>query len=298
MPASDVDQYRSLIARSIIDTHDPYDDTAVSWPELDADTHAWLGNLPIWTEAVQAEQDTAVVVDAMARAEPDPLFKEAIALQAYEEARHARLVRSMTEHYGFPVERHPSAEPTRPVWAFLVSGWGECLDSFFAFGLFKVAERLSFLPKELVGLFDRVMHEEARHIVFFENWTRYRTLTKGLRDSTVLRALNASAALVHIGNRALAGVQLARQDTTGTNFILSGAAHTVPGLTVKGFLDTCLDANDERLSAFDPQLARPRIVPSVVRLIRPRWTSSSRTPTSGVQLADAQPPILLGRAPN
>jgi hypothetical protein len=281
MPARDFDQYRSLIARSFIDTHDPYDDATVTWPDLDADTHAWLGNLPIWTEAVQAEQDMAVIVDAMAQAERDPLFKEAIALQAYEEARHARLVRSMTEHYGFPVERHESVVPTRPVWSFLVSGWGECLDSFFAFGLFKVAERLSFLPRELVGLFDLVMREEARHIVFFENWTRYRALTRSVSDSTLLRALNASAALMHVGNRAIAGIQLARQDSAGTNFILSGAAHTLPGLTVRGFLDTCLDANEERLSGFDLRLARPQIVSRLVRLVRPRWHSPSHAMANG-----------------
>ncbi len=277
MPATDLDEYRSLITTSFVDTHDPYDIDAVSWPELDDDTRSWLGNLPIWDDAVQAEQDTAVIVGAMVHAEPDPVFREAIALQAYEEERHARLVRSLTRNYGFSVHPHESPIPKQPVWAFLVSGWGECIDSFFAFGLFKMAEQLPFLPKELLRLFDVVMREEARHIVFFENWSRYRRLKGSIPLSVALRAENASAALVHVAGRAAAGIQLARQKKPGTNFILSGA-HTVPGLTVSSFLDACLTANEERLGTFDPRLAKPRVVPALVQMARLKRGSSPGAP--------------------
>jgi hypothetical protein len=292
MRVADLDEYRSLINSSFINTHDPYDVDAVSWPDLDDNTRSWLGNLPIWDDAVQAEQDTAVIVGAMVRAEPDPMFREAIALQAYEEDRHARLVRSLTRHYGFSTDPHTSPVPTHPVWSFLVSGWGECIDSFFAFGLFKVAEQLPFLPKELLKLFDLVMREEARHIVFFENWSRYRRLTRSIPSSATLRAANASAAFVHVADRAVAGVQLARQQRPGTNFILSGA-QTVPGLTVSAFLDTCLTANDERLGTFDPRLARPWIAPAIVQMARLRRLHFPSAPPQPARLPNPGRPGLV-----
>ena len=45
----------------------------------------------------------------------------------------------LTKHYGIPVAPFPPPEvPKDPTRAFLRTGYGECLDSFFAFGLFRL----------------------------------------------------------------------------------------------------------------------------------------------------------------
>jgi hypothetical protein len=174
-PLAGSEEHKQLFCRTFIETHDPYDPAQLPFPEIDADSRASLLSLPIWDEAVNTERETALKVQRMSAVESDPLVREAIALQGFEEHRHAALLDLLTQRYDIPVKRRTEdLNGEDPSWAFIRTEYGECFDAFFAFGLFAIARDSGFFPPPLVTLFDPVMQEEARHVLFFVNWIAYR----------------------------------------------------------------------------------------------------------------------------
>src|SRR5262249_9747142 len=89
--------------------------------------------------AVGSERTAAARARAMADVEPDPELREAIAMQAYEEERHAYLLDHLLTHYGIPHPDEKAQAPRDAEWGFMRMGYGECFDSFFAFGRLRVA---------------------------------------------------------------------------------------------------------------------------------------------------------------
>ena len=81
------------------------------------------------------------------------------------------MLANLVEAYGIKLEPEPEYhEPSDPELAYMITGYSECIDSFFAFGLFALAERSGIFPPELVETFEPVMQEECRHILLFANW--------------------------------------------------------------------------------------------------------------------------------
>src|SRR4030095_10513385 len=167
------DEHKARFCRVFVDTHDAYAPEDIHWPERGPAALARLGALPFWSEAVGSERTAAARVRAMADVERDPLLREAIAMQAYEEERHARLLDLLLGHYAIPCPDDKAEVPRDPEWGFMRMGYGECFDSFFAFGLFRVGADPAFFPAPLIKIFDGVMQEEARHILFFSNWAAH-----------------------------------------------------------------------------------------------------------------------------
>lgn len=154
------------LCRSFMESHRAYDPQEWPWPQLDDTSLGRLHAVPIWTLALEVELGAGRMLNAFAKTEHDPLVREALELQAYEEDRHGRILQCMIERYGLAVAPCvPKQEPTRQ--AFIDFGYNECVDSFAGFGIFRLARDARILPEALTSLFARVLVEEARHIVFF-----------------------------------------------------------------------------------------------------------------------------------
>jgi hypothetical protein len=106
------------------------------------------------------------------------VLKEAIALQGKEETRHALLIRTMIERYNVDAAERPLEDISDNIETrFKDFGFGECMDSFLGFGVFKIAMQNEFLPREMFAIFETLMYEETRHIVFFINWMAFDQLS-------------------------------------------------------------------------------------------------------------------------
>ena len=146
----------------------------LDWPQLGEEAEKRITSLPIWDIAVQTENRAGLNVCTYAESVPDPLLRKAIELNGFEERRHRHVLANLVEAYGIKLAPEPVYErPKDPEWAFMVTGYSECIDSFFAFGLFKAAKDTGYFPPELVETFDPVVNEEARHILFFVNWVAW-----------------------------------------------------------------------------------------------------------------------------
>jgi hypothetical protein len=272
--------HRELLARFFMDSYVEYVPEQVQWPQLSEASQNRLVSLPFWQEAVATENVTSNTVAAAVAIEADPGLRQAIELQGFEEGRHARLLRALTSHYHIPVDNPQRYEPGDLEHDFLFAGFGECFDSFFAFGLFALARESGFFEPKLVEVFEPVIQEEARHILFFVNWVKYRrsqlpwwrrpafSLRCGwiiLKQlwSRVKTARTMGAAPAHEAP-AKAG-PLGGDD--GENFTLSAHQDLGEDVTLHKLLGLCLRENAARLAPYDPRLRRPRLVPSLARFM-------------------------------
>jgi hypothetical protein len=260
------EEHKRLFCQMFIDTHDPFRPSEIAWPELDAETLIRLKALPVWNEAARTEAATAVKVQALGRTETDPLLARAISLQGYEEARHAEVILRLTERYGIAVEPYPEPqEPRDPTWAFLRTGYGECLDSFFAFGLFAIGGRSALFPEGLIDIFGTIMQEEARHILFIVNWAAYLRARRPLPLRPVFDARRAWNIVAQAFNR-VRGALAMKGAKAQEGFTLKSHA-SFGKFSLRSFLELCLSENQRRFASYDCRLLRPTLVPGTVKLL-------------------------------
>jgi hypothetical protein len=261
--------HREAFCRMLLDTFNPYKPAVIHWPALDAETRQRVISLPIWDIAVQTEGRARRRILSYARTVADPLLRQALEHMGFEEGRHKEVLSHLVAAYGIALEPEPEyLEPRDPEWGFMVTGYSECIDSFFAFGLFALARRSGFFPPELVETFEPVIQEEGRHILFFVNWVDWhrRTMPLWRRPWFFLKTLAVWGFLVweRIG--------LARDVSSGAkqdaNFTVSGASSVGDNIDTAELMDLCLAEDDQRLGGYDPRLKRPRTVPRLVRFAR------------------------------
>src|SRR6185312_1696153 len=156
------------------ETFNPYRPAVIKWPELSPDMLQRLTALPIWDIAVHTEGRARLRFASYAATLQPRELRDAVMLNAWEENRHKEVLSHLVKAYGISLGPEPAYRvPRDPEWMYLVTGYSECIDSFFAFGLFELARRSGFFPAELVETFEPVIQEEARHILFFVNWVAW-----------------------------------------------------------------------------------------------------------------------------
>lgn len=262
------DRHKQLFCRMLLSSFNPYKPAVIDWPKLDGAALGRLTALPIWDMAVQTENRAGLNVASYAGRLSDPLLKKAVELNAFEERRHRHVLSNLVEAYGIRLRPEPPLTPPKDAeFAFVRTGYSECIDSFFAFGLFEAAKRTGFFPEALVDTFEPVIHEEGRHILFFVNWAAWhrRNMPLWRRPWFELKVLAVWVLLIWERIGIAAGMDEGAQDS---NFTVKGADHLGVELDVRELMDLCLAENDRRLSVYDKRLKRPDFVPSMVRFVR------------------------------
>ena len=143
-------------------------------------------------------------------------------------------------------------------------GYGECFDSFFAFGLFRFAADTGFFPPALVRVFDGVMQEEARHILFFSNWAAHRQVHLPVAQRPWFLVRRGLGVAWQAFGRVKTALQL-READAGDDFTMQ-VPDAIGDVTLTSLARICLSENERRLAPYDPRLLRPKMVPTLVGL--------------------------------
>jgi hypothetical protein len=256
--------HKQLFCRMLLDTFNPYKPAVIEWPKLAEEARNRVVSLPIWDIAVRTEGYARMNMLNYAAVAPDPLVREALELNGFEEGRHKEVLSRLVEAYGIALAKEPEYPvPRDPEWSYMVTGYSECIDSFFAFGLFELARRSGFFPPELVETFEPVMQEECRHILFFVNWAAWhrRNLPWWRRPAFLARTIAVWAFLFW------ERLKTARDVGGGSNFTATG--HEAMGFDadLASVMAVCLTENQRRMKGYDERLLRPMAMPRLARLI-------------------------------
>jgi hypothetical protein len=273
------DAHRDAACGMFRDTFNPYRPSIIDWPKLAPDALARLTGLPIWDIAVRTEGKARLNMSAYGKSLADPAWREAIERNAWEEGRHKDVLSNLVAAYGIQLAPEPVyVEPRDPEWAYMVTGFCECVDSFFAFGLFAVAKQSGFFPPELVDTFEPVIQEEARHILLFANWLAWhrRRLPLWRRVWFELRVAAAWIVLSWERIGIARGMDAGNGKPADHSFTLTGSkAVSDVDLSPAALMEICLAENDRRFAGYDDRLLRPTTTPALARLFC-RFTRNRR----------------------
>ena len=274
------DAHRELFCRQFIDSYTDYDPATLPWPTLSDADLARLRSVPFWQEVLHTERRAGMIVAAFAETVKEPLVRRAVDLQGREETRHADLLREMVRRYQIVVTELPLEPIAGDVeLAFKDFGFGECLDSFLGFGAFKLARQSAFLPESMFSIFETLMYEETRHIVFFVNWMAWHAARQG-QGAALRRALTSLRFYYRAVRRMLGVVRRGQDLNDGREFSATQANLFLQDFTFRKFLTDCYAENDRRMGHFHVDLLKPSFMPALtgIALSSLRVLSFGRAP--------------------
>lgn len=254
-------EHKRLLCGFFTESYVKFDPDRADFPELGPEDLQRLRALPIWEEAVRTEASTALLVQTFGRKVRDNDLHDAIAMNGFEEGRHAALLSGLTRRYDIPIPQIEVRPHDDPEWGFLKVGYGECFDSFFGFGLFALARDSGLFPRGLVDIFEPVMQEEARHIIFHANWVAYTRTEQPLLERGAFAFKEGLAIGVQTWSRIKTALRIG---SSQDNFTMN--AHDSFGdIDARRFIETCLRENARRLARYDGRLLRPTLMPRMAR---------------------------------
>jgi hypothetical protein len=258
-----------MLTRLLIETYNPYKPAVLNWPKLEPETLARITSLPIWDIAVQTEIKASARIESFAATIADPALKAALLHMAGEEARHRDVLSRLVAAYDIPMQPEaPYTPPKDSEWGFMVTGYSECVDSFFAYGLFEMARRSGFFPAELVETFEPVVQEEGRHILFFTNWIAWHKakMPWWRRPYFALKTAAVWAFLIYERIGIAAGVD--GLENGDANFTVTGTQQLADEMDPAKLIDICLEEDKKRMAGYDPRLLRPTTMPRLAKIAR------------------------------
>lgn len=266
-------EHKAAMCAMFAETFNPYKPSVIPWPKLEPEALRRITSLPIWDIAVQTEGKARLRMAAYAATIADPEMRETIARNGWEENRHKEVLSRLVEAYGIELAPEPEyVAPKDAEWAYLSTGFGECVDSFFAFGLFEMARRSGFFPEELTDTFEPVIQEECRHILLFANWLAWHRANLPFWKRPFFE-LRVWAVWVVMGWQRIGLAKAVegdgRKGAQDSNFtVTAGKDLSAETFTLADIIDLCLIENDRRFAGYDPRLLRPTTMPALARFVR------------------------------
>ena len=259
------DEHKELFCREFLETHKPFKPEELDWPELTEETIIKLKGFPIWEYAIYTESRVGLKLSSYAKVVEDPLLREAIELQGYEETRHANILRCFLKQYDIPFKELPQPALDEDLEkSFMSTGAGECIDSFFAFGFIEISKSSNDYPLELIEVMEPIIKEEARHIMFIHNWLLYKRHCRGFPIS-LIHSITTLLAFASAGWGRLMDL---KKMGGNSSFTIKATDIEKSSMSPKEFIKLCYQENKKRLEEFDPRLYRPKLIPRLMNQVQ------------------------------
>jgi hypothetical protein len=263
------DDHFKMLTQLLKATYNPYKPSVLNWPKLDPETLTRITSLPIWDIAVQTEIKASMRIENYANTVPNAALRQALQHMAGEESRHRDVLSRLVAAYNIPMQPEETYQlPKDAEWGFLVTGYSECMDSFFAYGLFEMARRSGFFPADLVETFEPVVQEEGRHILFFTNWVAWHKANMPLWRRPYFAVKTAAVWAFLIWERIGIARSVDGLEGGDANFTMNGSKALSDEMDPAVLIDICLEEDKKRMAGYDRRLLRPTTMPRLARVAR------------------------------
>jgi hypothetical protein len=252
--------HRDLFCSTFHATHKAFEPETMNWPVLEPKYVELLRAFPFWSFARSMEQEADRMIATFAKTLDDPVIRAAVELQGYEEGRHGRILNHMLNLYRVDAASVPLSNLPVTRDDFVTFGFSECTDSFVGFGGYALARKKQIFPRAFLDVFEQILFEEARHIVFFINWWRYEEARSG-KGNALTRTFDAIKYSIRATMHTAQGAQGSAVATTPMDLTSGGTQAMLEGVTPKMFLELALAQERALMARLDRNLLRPRMIP-------------------------------------